>query len=217
MSDTPIFIGGHSLGGADAYEYAYSRMMRGLRVDGIFALAPARPGDAELGKRFKAQGVAVRAVANFGDPIPGVPIDMALVDEDYEQPWPFEGIDETPAPCSDIIFGRHQIALYVAGCSKLPQGDGPIALDSAAHEIERLYDDASGWKWINPVDGLYWAMTEINGARLMIRRGSHTRTDWFREDFDAFEITVHGARMSRGFWAGVAPVEDKLDEALAAA
>jgi hypothetical protein len=140
---------------------------------------------------------------------------MAFLDEDYEQPWPLEAIDETPLPGSDIIFGRHQVCLYEAGCAKLPQGNGPILLGHAAHEIARLYDDPTNWSWINPVDGLYWAMIKINGARLMIRRGSHTRTDWFREDFNAVEIPVLGARMSRGFWMGVAPVQEKLDAALA--
>ena len=38
MSDE-IFIAGHSLGAADAFLYAYSRTMRGLRVDGIYAFA----------------------------------------------------------------------------------------------------------------------------------------------------------------------------------
>ena len=39
-----IYIGGHSLGAAEAYEYAYSRVKRGLRVDGVYCLAPPRPG-----------------------------------------------------------------------------------------------------------------------------------------------------------------------------
>lgn len=216
MSECPVFIGGHSLGGADAYEYAYSRLVRGLRVDGLFVLAPARPGDAMITARFKAtKGLTIRGIANVGDPIPGVPFDMAFLDEDYEQPWPLEEIDETPAPGSDIIFGRHQVRLYERGCAKLPQGNGPILLSQAAHEIARLYDDAANWDWINPVDGLYWAMIKINGARLMIRRGSTTKTDWFREDFNAVEIPILGARMSRGFWMGVGPIEEKLDAALA--
>jgi pimeloyl-ACP methyl ester carboxylesterase len=215
MSGVPIYIGGHSLGGADAYAYAYSRLVRGLRVDGIFALAPAQPGDVELGMLFKSKDIDIRAIANRGDPIPGVPLDMAFIKENYVQPCALEGIDEAPAAGSDIIFGRHQVALYKRGCAKLPQGGGPIILNRAAYEIALLYDNPEGWDWINPVDGLYWAMITINGAKLMIRRGSHTRTDWFREDFNAVEIPVLGARMSRGFWMGVAPVEDKLDAALA--
>jgi pimeloyl-ACP methyl ester carboxylesterase len=216
MSDSPVFIGGHSLGGADAYEYAFSRLVRGLRVDGIFPLAPARPGNRAITARFRAtRGLAIRAIANRGDPIPGIPLDMAFINENYEQPWPLEAIDEAPPAGSDVIFGRHKVALYVAGCAKLPQGDGPIPLSRAAHEIARLYDDPTNWSWINPVDGLYWAMITINGARLMLRRGSQTKTDWFREDFNAVEIPILGARMSRGFWMGVGPVEEKLDAALA--
>jgi hypothetical protein len=217
MTDLPIYIGGHSLGGADAYEYAYSRIKRGLRVDGIFALAPARPGDDAIGALFRAAPwLDIRGIGNHADPVPGVPPDLQMVNETYEQPWALEPIDEAPAPGADIIFGRHQIALYQRGCEKLPQGDGPILLSQAAHEIARLYDDPTGWNWINPVDGLYWAMIAINGARLMIRRGSTTKYDWFRENFDAFEIDVLGARMSRGFWHGVAPVEQTLDAVLAA-
>lgn len=211
-----IYIGGHSLGGAEAYAYAFSRLRRGLPVAGIFALAPARPGDGVIGATFDATpGLTSRAVHNQGDPIPDVPFDMQLVDEVYEQPHPFEMIDEAPAPGSDIIFGRHKIALYQTGCAKLPQGDGPIKLSQAADAIARLYATAEGWDWINPVDGLYWAMTMINGARLMIRRGSQTDIDWFRQDFDALEIPVHGARISRGFWSGVEPIEAALDAALA--
>jgi len=216
MSETRIYLGGHSLGGADAYEYAYSRLVRGLRVDGIFALAPARPGDGVIGLRFcAAPGLEIRAIANRHDPIPTVPLDIPALGEDYAQPSPLEAIDEAPPPGSDIVFGRHKVALYVSGCRKLPQGEGPIALERAATEIARLYDDPDGWDWINPADGLYWGMIQINGARLMIRRGSTTRKDWFREDFDAVEIGVLGARMSRGFWSGVGPIEPLLDEVLA--
>lgn len=216
MSEVPVYIGGHSLGGACSYGYAYSRLKRGLRVDGIFALAPARPGDGKIGLIFRtALPSRIRGIGNHGDPVPNVPFDMALANEIYEQPyWPLEEIDEAPAPGADIIFGRHQVALYQRGCKKLPQGIGPISLDRAAFEIARLYDSSTGWNWINPVDGLWWSMIEVNGARLMIKRGSCTLRDWFRDDFDAVEVDYYGARMSRGFVSAIAPISESLDAVL---
>jgi predicted alpha/beta hydrolase family esterase len=56
-----VFIGGHSLGAARAYEYAYARVVRGLRVDGIFALAPPNPGCAAIGKALAADCARVMA------------------------------------------------------------------------------------------------------------------------------------------------------------
>jgi hypothetical protein len=34
-------------------------------------------------------------------------------------------------------------------------------------------------------------------------------------DFDAIQIPVLGAQMSRGFWSGVQPVESVMDQQLA--
>jgi hypothetical protein len=52
-----------------------------------------------------------------------------------------------------------------------------------------------------------------SGAKLMIRRGTASVHDWL-DDFDAIMIPVLGARMSQGFWAGVAPIESALDAQL---
>lgn len=217
MSDAPIYLAGHSLGGANAYLYAASRIARGLRLDGLFCFAPARPGDGKIGALIRSRGdVVIRALGNLKDPVPDVPFDMPLLGDTYEQPrWPLEAIDEAPDPGADIVFGRHRIALYVRGAAKLKQGSGPISLNRAAAEVARLYDDSSGWDWINPIDGLFWAMIQIDGARLLIRRGSHTAADWFKEDFDAVEEPWYGGKASRGFVAGVAPVKAALDKALA--
>src|ERR1039458_5413141 len=43
-----IFIGGHSLGAARAGEYAWSRVMRGLPVDGVYVCGSPRAGNAIL-------------------------------------------------------------------------------------------------------------------------------------------------------------------------
>ena len=105
----------------------------------------------------------------------------------------------------------------MAGAKKIPDNPGvAITLGDAADQIALLYNTAIGWDWIQPIDGAYWAMRNMpNGAKLMIARGSVTPLDWLC-DFDAQEIVVQGAKMSRGFWSGIGPYEDALDAALAA-
>lgn len=207
-----VYIAGHSLGAAEAYEYAYSRLKRGLRVDGIYAFAPPQPGDSELAKGLAAVPT-IRALRNRRDPVPALPIDIAWLDEDYVQPRAFEEINEIPSGYG--LFADHSMSLYLTGAQKLHTRGLPAELGEAAVWVSRLYlDDPAGWNWINPVDGLYWAMTVLpSGAKLMIRRGSHTAADWLM-DFNAIQIPVLGARMSRGFWSGVAPVESLLDAQL---
>lgn len=207
-----VYIGGHSLGAAAAYEYAYSRMRRGLRVDGIYALAPPQPGDRMLAVGL-AQVPLVRALKNRRDIVTAVPIDIAWLGEEYVQPRPLEEIDEKPL--SGGLFRDHSVTLYAAGAAKLPPRGVSVEIGAAAAEIARLYVDATGWDWISDVDGLYWAMKVMpSGAKLMIRRGTMTVHDWL-DDFDAIMIPVLGARMSRGFWGGVAPIESILDQQLA--
>jgi len=53
-----------------------------------------------------------------------------------------------------------------------------------------------------------------SGAKLMIRRGSKTGTDWLAEDLDFTQIDVFGAKVSRGFWKSVASVQNQLDAQL---
>lgn len=207
-----VYIAGHSLGAAEAYEYAYSRIKRGLRVDGIYAFAPPNPGDSIL-----AQGLAavptIRPLRNRRDAVTALPLDIIWMDEEYVQPHAFEDINEAPA--GHGLFADHSMSLYLAGAQKLHTRGLPVELGETAVEVARLYlDDTSGWDWINPVDGAYWAMKVMpSGAKLMIRRGTHTATDWIM-DFNAIQISVLGARMSRGFWSGVGPVEPLLDAQL---
>lgn len=211
----PVYIAGHSLGAARAYEYAYSRVVRGLRVDGIYALAPPNPGCSAIGLALAAIP-NVRSIKNGRDLVPDVPVDIEWAGEEYVQPRPFEEINEPPpADDHDFLARWHHIGLYVAGVRKLPGTDAAIALPDAADQVARLYLDATGWDYIHPVDGSYWAMqTMPSGARLLIPRGSVTLHDWL-DDLDAGMVHVLGARMSAGFWAGVVPVQDMLDGWLA--
>jgi hypothetical protein len=220
VTDAPVFIGGHSLGGARAPAYAYSRIKRGLRVDGIYMLAPPKPGNHTIAQTLfsaRARFQQVRSLWNGRDYVPALPIDLELLNEEYLPVWQSDEVYEPPAPGTPIDLDPwHNIALYQAGARKIPDNPGvAIPLAAAADEIARLYDDVTGWDWINPVDGAYWAMKIFpSGAKLMIPRGTKTAREWL-QDFDAVQIDVMGARMARGFWAGVAAVQDALDAQLA--
>jgi hypothetical protein len=215
----PTIICGHSLGAARAYLYAFSRIKRGLPVDGVYCLASPRPGDKVIGETFSAN-MLVRSIKNGADIVPDVPPSIPFIQE-YSQPRPFESIYEPPAAGDDDPLSRwHHIQLYVAGCHKLPLVSGvhdnpAVTLANAADQIQMLYNTDQGWDWINPVSGSYWAMRIMpNGAKVMIARGSITATDWV-DDFDAVQETVLGARVSSGFWSGIGSIENELDKALA--
>ena len=214
----PVFIGGHSLAAARAWEYAYSRFVRGLRVDGVYALAPPNPGNRAIGMLAQKQppNVVLLSLKNRRDLVTDVPVDIELLGEECVQPVPFTEIDQPP-PAGDSwgVFADHHIGLYVAGANALPANAAAITLGDAAGDIARLYQSDAGWDWVNPVDGQYCAMRRYaNTARLMIFRGSVTEKDWL-DDFDAVQIKVMGAMMSQGFWAGIGPIIDRLDGALA--
>src|SRR5580692_5534659 len=97
MTDHPVFIAGHSLGGQRAFQYAYSRIKRGLRVDAIYALAPSRPGDKAIGQILWAAraGMTVRSLKNRRDYVPSLPVSIELIGEEFCQPWPLDEINET--------------------------------------------------------------------------------------------------------------------------
>lgn len=212
MSDE-IFIAGHSLGAARAYQYAYSRVMRGLRVDGVYTFAPPNPGNGVIGRGLERVPL-IRALKNGRDIVPDVPVDIVWAGEEYVQPRPFEELREPPPAGAEPVFGWHSMDLYLAGARKLSDLRAtPIALSFAAEQVARLYRDGNGWDWINPVDGTYWAMLSVNGARLLIARGSATLHDWL-DDFDAVQVPAMGARMARGFWQGVEPMQGQLDYVL---
>ena len=206
----PVWIAGHSLGAARALLYAYARVVRGLRVDGVYALAPPQPGSGAIGLML-ARVPVVRAFRNRRDPVPLVPAHVGWLGEDYAQPHELEALNEAPA--GGGLFADHHVGLYVDGINKLATDGG--ARDAAA-EVARLYVDRDGWDWAHLVDGQYWAMRVMPcGARLMIARGSKTALDWL-DDFEAVQVSQFGARVSAGFWAGVGPVLGALDGALGA-
>ena len=211
-----VFFAAHSLGAARIWQAAYSRIKRGLRVDGIYALASPMPGNKAIRQIIFANRatMTIRSLKNRRDHVTAVPVSIELIGEEFEQPWPFDEINELPS--DNGFFADHHIGLYQAGARKVP--DNPVAaitLADAADQVARLYTDPTGWDWIHSVDGEYTAMKVMpNGAKLVIPRGSITALDWL-DDFDAAEIIVHGAKMSRGFWRGVAPIESQLDAVLA--
>ena len=211
-----VFFAAHSLGAARIWQAAYSRIKRGLRVDGIYAFASPNPGDKAIGQIIFANraNMTIRSLKNRRDIVTDVPVDIVLIGEEFVQPWTFDEINEPSGETG--LFADHHIRLYQAGARKVPDNPAAaITLADAVDEVARLYTDATGWDWINPVDGAYWAMKVMpGGAKLVIPRGSITARDWL-DDFDAAEDVVLGAKMSRGFWRGVAAVEPQLDALLA--
>lgn len=217
MSAQQVYILGHSLGAARAWLYAWSRIKRGLRVDGVYALASPNPGDSSIGATMEthqsAHGLIARNLLNGRDFVGDVPVDLKMLGEEYVQPWKFTEICETP-PMPRKFAAWHSIALYQAGAHKLFPSGGVVEIGQAADIIARLYQTADGWDWINPVDGAYCAVQgTAAGAKCAIFRGSITPLDWL-DDFDAIQINVLGSRVSRGFWSGVAAAQDVLDAQL---
>lgn len=223
MNESPIFLAGHSLGGGETLQYAFSRLKRGLRVDGVYAFAPPRPGDNYIGEYFATQpGVIFQAFRNHRDPVPELPINLKFLHERYEQPLVLTELNE---PGSDgTIFADHHIVYYVAGVGKLKSIDAPVSALEAAQACADLYTDTPPWHWQHNVDGQQCAIRIMpNGARLLVFMGTKTPLQWLH-DFDALQINLWitapkdgppDARVSRGFWAGVGPIEAELDAQLA--
>lgn len=214
------YVIGHSRGGAVAYLYAYSRLMRGLRVDGVYAWAPARPGNHVITDQFKGLGLQARAFHNVADPVdpvPDTPLDLPAIDEEYEQPIAFETFKQ-PSPNGDDwgLLASHHFELYRQGCKNLNQGTWSLSLNQACDLTARLYaDPVHGWDMVIPVEGSYWVTLALpSGGKVAISRGSTTGIDWI-DNFKAWQIDRLGARVSAGFWVGVAAVETELDAALA--
>lgn len=213
------FIGGHSRGGAVAYDYAFSRVKRGLRVDGVYAWAPARPGNHVIGDTFRATSTPVRAFRNMADPadpVPETPLDLPLIDEEYDDPEPFETFKQSSASGDDWgLLASHHFGLYRHGCKSLNQGTWAIPLNQACDLTARLYaDPVNGWDVVIPIDGSYWVVLYLpNDVKFAISRGSVTGKDWI-DNFKAWQIDRMGARVSAGFWVGISPIEQELDEAM---
>lgn len=208
-----VYVAGHSLGAARAALYGFSRVARGLPLTGIFLFGCPNPGDGKIGAALSRAPVAIRNVRNRRDLVTDVPVDLPWLGEEYVQVAPFEETDEPGADGGP--FRDHHIALYQAGCAKLPDGNVALSLNVAVTAVADLYGPGGDWAWEHFVDGQYWAVrTFPNGDRLAVARGSVTALDWL-DDFDAVQETVLGARISAGFWTGVGPVEAALDAALA--
>ena len=219
---TAVFITGHSLGAAEACLYAYSRVSRGLPVDGVYVFGCPRPGNSGLGAALASVPVW-RSIRNdcgrfpSYDLVTAVPFDVeALLD--YAQPAPFEDIAESP-PSNDPWgpLRYHHSYLYLAGCKKLPMtGNGAaIELVEAIEAVNDLYAASGFWRTEHFTDGQYWgARVMESGAHLVVFRGSKTELDWMH-DLDTRQIDLFGAKVSAGFWAGVGASLTALDAALA--
>ena len=194
-------------------------MRRGLRVDGVYAFGPPNPGNLRVTQDYAyalARGMLGISLKNQRDLVTDVPVDLKNFGEEYVQPWPLLEINQPGAPLDPWLLLRdHHIELYQAGVYKLPAVDAAVGLNEAVDAVARLYQTADGWDWLSPVDGAWWAIRVFpNGAKLAIARGSTTGKDWL-DDFDAVQVPVLGARVSAGFWSGVAAASDALDAQLA--
>lgn len=210
-----IYIAGHSLGAARAALYTYSRMKRGLPVAGVFLFGSPHPGNRKIG--LTLSGARVVSCKNRRDLVTDVPVDLEFLNEEYVPAAPMVELNEK-APSGDSwgLFADHHSELYLAGARKLPSVDAPVSAGDAAEAIIDLYNSAGSWSWEHKINGQYWCMrTLLNGAKLMVARGSTTGLDWLN-DIEALQTDVLGARVSTGFWAGVGPVQDALDSAAAA-
>lgn len=217
----PVFVTGHSLAAAETDLYAYSRVKRGLAVDGVYTFGNPRPGNSIIGVATSSVPIW-RAIRNYCgrfpnyDLVTSVPFDVEPL-LDYAQPAPFEDIDEPAAPNDPWLeFRYHHSQLYQAGCRKLPPtGSGAaVELVEAIDAVQDLYNGVGQWDVRHFVDGQYWGMRKLpNGARLLVFRGSTTPLDWIH-DLETWQIDLYGAKVSAGFWAGVEGSLNALDAAL---
>ena len=214
-----IYIGGHSLGAARACLYAFSRICRGLPVDGLYLWGCPNPGSAFGGAMLLKVRFPVY-VKNLRDLFTGVPIDVKLFNEEYVR-WVPQVLELNQPWSSSLgladwgILNDHHSELYQAGSHLLADPAGAtLGIGAASDEMVRLYSDATGWDWIHPVDGEYWAAKRMpSGDWLALARGTVTAHEWI-QDFDFAQVEFFGAKVSRGFLAGVSPIEQELDGVL---
>ena len=216
----PVFITGHSLGAAEASLYAFSRVKRGLPVDGVYTFGCPRPGNSGLGAALAAVPVW-RAIKNGAgrfpdyDLVTAVPFDVEEL-LDYAQPAPFEEIDVAPLPDDSWgLFRYHHSQLYQVGCRKLAPTGVAVELVEAIDAVQDLYDGVGSWATKHFVDGQYWAVRKMaSGAALLVFRGSTTELDWIH-DLETRQVPLDGAQVSVGFWSGPSASLVALDTALA--
>ena len=182
-----VYITGHSLGAAEAVLVAWSRVRRGLPVDGVYVFGCPRPGNSELGVLLSHVPV-YRSIRNqIGgfpdyDLVTAVPFDVEAM-LDYAQPAPFEAIAERPPPNDPLgPFQYHHSYLYAQGCAKLPPTGYSVELTDSIGAVQDLYNGTGTWSWTNFVDGQYCAVRMFqSGDKLAVFRGSVTETDWIRD------------------------------------
>jgi len=220
MSDSPVFITGHSLGAARAALYAWSRLRRGLRVDGVYLFGCPHPGDRFVAETYGLGGLVDKvkklSLWNRRDPFPALPIDLEFLGEEYVPAFEHEECNEEPLPLDPWgPFADHHSELYDAAAKRWPKiADAAAQPADASGLVLRLYRTSDGWDWVNPVEHAWCAVQQLpSGAKMGVWRGTADEKDWL-DDFDFSQIGVMGARVSEGFWKGVALAGDMMDERL---
>lgn len=204
-----IYIAGHSLGAARAALYAFSRLKRGLPVDGVFLFGCPRPGDSAI--RDALATIPVRSVKNSGDPVTDVPLDVELLDLEYLDVRQFEQVNQPYTPNLEDWgpFNPHHIELYQEGCKTLPDNGTLLVAVQAVYD---LYNLLGTWGMTHQENGRYWGSRRVGNDLFLVARGSTTAYDWV-EDFRFAQQEVYGAQVSEGFWDGVGPIMGLLDQA----
>ena len=107
-----VSIVGHSLGCAHAAYTARLCLLRGIKVDQLYLLAPPRMGYQDFHDGLRSVG-DLRAWHNGFDPVPDVPITTP------HMPWaqfPLIEIVETPGGLENLVpTDYHAVGLYVKG------------------------------------------------------------------------------------------------------
>lgn len=204
----PVYIAGHSLGAAEAALYAFDRIKRGLRVDGLFLFGCPRPGNRVIADHLLGVGLKA-SVRNGRDLVTEVPLNLELLGDSYVAPMAQTEGNAAPAPGDEWgPFAWHHIELYQRACRSLKMTE----LVPIVNVVAGLYYDPQAMDWLHPVDGQFWGACKARNASVLIARGSVTVLDWLH-DFDALMVPFHDARVSQGFLKGVLPIRDVLDQA----
>lgn len=210
-----VFISGHSLGAARACLYAWSRIKRGLHVDGVYVFGCPNPGNHFLQNAVR-YAQTWRSIKNGHDLVPDVPVEFPLLGIEYVQMKPFEETNEPPHKGDTWgPFSWHHIELYQAGVAKLPPtgNNVHIELNDAVNSCADLYANTGNWDMVHSVNGQYFGTRTINGAKLIVFRGSTTSLDWMN-DLEATQVTAYDSKVSVGFWNGVNPIATYIDSLL---
>ena len=128
----PIWLQGHSLGGAQARNCAGKMLVAKWNVVGLHVFGSPRPAFANLGRIFDKAGLVRTSWRNRNDPIPEVPPPFPIPFRHTED-WGV--MDEHAAPDDLTPFRDHHGPLYLAGAAKVVWPAAPSAPASLVQTV----------------------------------------------------------------------------------